>query len=116
VFENRLRKFMPLQCDPTVIYVLEQEGKYKETLTLSDLRIESPYNTYVHSGLPPGPIGNPGEASLRAAYHRAAKLSDICLRRLVRCAQRCFARISDGAGRQSRVDIRIVRRFDPQIR
>jgi UPF0755 protein len=71
VFTNRLRRSMPMQCDPTVIYALEQEGKYKGTLTLADLRIESPYNTYVHTGLPPGPIGNPGEASLRAAYQPA---------------------------------------------
>jgi UPF0755 protein len=67
VFENRLHKNMPLQCDPTVIYALEQIGQYKGTLTLADLRIDSPYNTYTHSGLPPGPIGNPGEVSLRAA-------------------------------------------------
>ncbi|HEY2459260.1 MAG TPA: endolytic transglycosylase MltG [Candidatus Acidoferrum sp.] len=66
-FENRLRKGMLLQCDPTVIYVLEQNGKYRGTLTTADLHIDSPYNTYVHTGLPPGPIGNPGEASLRAA-------------------------------------------------
>jgi UPF0755 protein len=71
VFENRLHKSMPLQCDPTVIYVLEQQGKYKGTLTLADLRIDSPYNTYIHTGLPPGPIGNPGAASLRAAYQPA---------------------------------------------
>lgn len=71
VFENRLRKAMPLQCDPTVIYALEQNNSYRGTLTLADLRIESPYNTYVHTGLPPGPIGNPGEASLRAAYDPA---------------------------------------------
>jgi UPF0755 protein len=71
VFENRLHKFMPLQCDPTVIYALEELGQYKGTLTLADLRIESPYNTYTHTGLPPGPIGNPGEASLRAAYQPA---------------------------------------------
>ena len=62
---------MPLQCDPTVIYALEQHGAYKGTLTLADLRIESPYNSYTHTGLPPGPIGNPGEASLRAAYQPA---------------------------------------------
>jgi UPF0755 protein len=68
VFENRLRKAMPLQCDPTVIYALEQHNAYKGTLTLTDLHIDSPYNTYTHTGLPPGPIGNPGEASLRAAY------------------------------------------------
>jgi UPF0755 protein len=71
VFENRLQKSMPLQCDPTVIYALEQRGAYRGTLTLADLRIESPYNSYTHTGLPPGPIGNPGEASLRAAYQPA---------------------------------------------
>jgi len=67
VFENRLRRRMLLQCDPTVIYALEREGKYRGSLTLSDLRVDSPYNTYRHQGLPPGPIGNPGEVSLRAA-------------------------------------------------
>jgi UPF0755 protein len=67
VFENRLRKGMPLQCDPTVIYALEQEGRYSGTLSGKDLRIDSPYNTYMHGGLPPGPIGNPGTVSLRAA-------------------------------------------------
>jgi UPF0755 protein len=71
VFENRLQKRMPLQCDPTVIYALEREGKYTGNLLLADLRIDSPYNTYRHSGLPPGPIGNPGEASLRAAIFPA---------------------------------------------
>lgn len=71
VFENRLHKSMPLQCDPTVIYALEQRNAYKGTLTTADLHIDSPYNTYVHTGLPPGPIGNPGEASLRAAYQPA---------------------------------------------
>lgn len=67
VFENRLRKGMLLQCDPTVIYALEQVGAYKGTLTGKDLHYESPYNTYMHGGLPPGPIGNPGEVALRAA-------------------------------------------------
>ena len=71
VFENRLRKDMMLQCDPTVIYALEQEGRYNGTLTGADLHTNSPYNTYAHSGLPPGPIGNPGEASLRAALQPA---------------------------------------------
>jgi len=71
VFTNRLNKDMPLQCDPTVIYALEQDGRYKGTLTLKDLRIDSPYNTYVYRGLPPGPIGNPGEVALRAAAHPA---------------------------------------------
>jgi UPF0755 protein len=71
VFENRLRKGMMLQCDPTVAYALEQEGRYNGTLTGADLHIDSPYNTYAHTGLPPGPIGNPGEASLRAALQPA---------------------------------------------
>jgi len=71
VYANRLKKGMLLQCDPTVIYALEQVGKYNGTLTLKDLRFDSPYNTYVHPGMPPGPIGNPSEASLRAALHPA---------------------------------------------
>ncbi len=70
-FENRLRRGMRLQCDPTVIYGMERLKKYNGTLTGKDLSFESPYNTYEHGGLPPGPIGNPGEASLRAAMHPA---------------------------------------------
>ena len=66
-FENRLRKHIPLQCDPTVIYALQDAGQYRGTLRSADLHFDSPYNTYAHAGLPPGPIGNPGEASLRAA-------------------------------------------------
>ena len=71
VFENRLREDMRLQCDPTVIYALQQEGRYEGTLTGADLQVDSPYNTYTHPGLPPGPIGNPGEISLRAALQPA---------------------------------------------
>jgi peptidoglycan lytic transglycosylase G len=71
VFENRLKKAMLLQCDPTVIYALEEEGRYKGTLSGKDLHEDSPYNTYVHGGLPPGPIGNPGEIALRAALNPA---------------------------------------------
>jgi UPF0755 protein len=71
VFENRLHKNMLLQCDPTVLYALEQQGRYNGKLTTADLHIDSPYNSYTHTGLPPGPIGNPGEASLRAAYQPA---------------------------------------------
>ena len=70
-FENRLRKGMRLQCDPTVIYGMERLGKYNGTLTGKDLTFDSLYNTYEHGGLPPGAIGNPGEASLRAAMHPA---------------------------------------------
>ena len=71
VYVNRLKKRMLLQCDPTVIYALELNDRYKGALTLKDLRFDSPYNTYLHAGLPPGPIGNPGEASLRAAFDPA---------------------------------------------
>jgi UPF0755 protein len=70
-FENRLRQGMRLQCDPTVIYGMERFGKYNGTLTGKDLTFDSVYNTYEHAGLPPGPIGNPGEASLRAALQPA---------------------------------------------
>jgi UPF0755 protein len=71
VFENRLRRGMRLQCDPTVIYGLERLGRYNGALTGKDLTFESLYNTYEHGGLPPGPIGNPGEASLHAALEPA---------------------------------------------
>jgi UPF0755 protein len=70
-FTNRLEKGMALQCDPTVIYALEMVQKYHGTLSGKDLKFDSPYNTYEHAGLPPGPIGNPGEASLRAALQPA---------------------------------------------
>jgi len=71
VFTNRLAKNMPLQCDPTVIYALQMDDEYNGTLTLKDLRLNTPYNTYRNKGLPPGPIGNPGEVALRAALHPA---------------------------------------------
>jgi UPF0755 protein len=71
VFTNRLAKNIPLQCDPTVIYALQMDDEYKGTLRLRDLRLNTPYNTYVNRGLPPGPIGNPGEVALRAALHPA---------------------------------------------
>jgi len=71
VFTRRLTNNIPLQCDPTVIYALQMDDEYNGTLTLRDLRINSPYNTYRNRGLPPGPIGNPGEVALRAAFHPA---------------------------------------------
>ncbi|MBI4482515.1 MAG: endolytic transglycosylase MltG [Acidobacteria bacterium] len=71
VFHNRLRKGILLQCDPTVIYASLLVGKYDGNLRWSDLDLDSPYNTYKHSGLPPGPIANPGEKSLRAALYPA---------------------------------------------
>src|SRR5581483_10404530 len=71
VYENRLRIGMPLQCDPTVIYALERAGTYDGNIHKADLSIDSPYNTYKHPGLPPGPIASPGRASLDAAVHPA---------------------------------------------
>jgi UPF0755 protein len=67
VFYNRLDRSYPLQCDPTVQYALRMEGHTVRDVRPEDLRVDSPYNTYRHRGLPPGPIANPGEASLRAA-------------------------------------------------
>jgi len=67
VFYNRLRRGRALQCDPTVIYALRLANRYDGTLSKRDLVLDSPYNTYRFPGLPPGPINNPGEASLRAA-------------------------------------------------
>jgi UPF0755 protein len=71
VYLNRLNHHILLQCDPTVIYALEQADQYNGKLTLADLRFKSPYNTYVNPGLPPGPIANPGYASLLAAIQPA---------------------------------------------
>jgi UPF0755 protein len=71
VYENRLRIGMPLQCDPTVIFALEQAGRYHGNLHHDDLFFDSPYNTYRYPGLPPGPIAAPGRASLEAVLHPA---------------------------------------------
>lgn len=64
VFYNRLRIGMPLQTDPTILYAL---GTHKERVYYEDLKVNSPYNTYTHRGLPPGPIASPGEMSIQAA-------------------------------------------------
>jgi UPF0755 protein len=71
VFENRLRVGMPLATDPSVIYAAMLEGRWRGTIYQSDLQSQSPYNTYRHAGLPPGPIANPGVAALQAAMHPA---------------------------------------------
>jgi UPF0755 protein len=66
VFENRLRIGMKLDCDPTTIYAAVLESRYRGTIYRSDLESDNPYNTYQHAGLPPGPIANPGLASIQA--------------------------------------------------
>jgi len=72
VLDNRLAKDMPLMTDPTVIYAALLERQYRGTIYQSDLKRDSAYNTYRHTGLPPGPICSPGAASLQAAMHPAA--------------------------------------------
>ncbi len=68
VIFNRLRRNMLLQVDPTVIYGLDKFGK---ALSASDLAKDTPYNSYLHRGLPPGPICSPGRAAIDAALHPA---------------------------------------------
>lgn len=71
VFYNRLNRHMILATDPTVIYAALLNNRYRGTIYRSDLQFDSPYNTYKNQGLPPGPICNPGKASLLAALHPA---------------------------------------------
>jgi UPF0755 protein len=72
VYVNRLRKKMPLMADPSLIYGLELQGLWRGVIHQSDLSRDTPYNTYLHAGLPPGPVDNPGLRSLRAAMQPAA--------------------------------------------
>ena len=67
VYVNRLSQGIKLDCDPTTIYAAMLEGRYRGTIYRSDLDSPNPYNTYRNPGLPPGPIANPGVASLKAA-------------------------------------------------
>ena len=71
VFENRLAAGMPLQTDPAVIYASLLRGTWTGVIHQSELKSDSAYNTYTHSGLPPGPICNPGVAALQAALRPA---------------------------------------------
>jgi UPF0755 protein len=71
VFERRLERGMALQSDPTVVYAARLHHRAVGPITQSDLEFDSPYNTYHHPGLPPGPIASPGQASIWAALHPA---------------------------------------------
>ncbi len=78
VYLNRLKAGMPLQADPTVQYAIAQDaasinsfGWWKQQLTQDDLKIQSPYNTYLNAGLPAGPICNPGRDAIAAVAHPA---------------------------------------------
>ena len=72
VYFNRLARKMGLYADPTVVYAALLDGRYRGTIYQSDLEYNSPYNTYRYSGLPPGPIANPGRAALQATMHPAS--------------------------------------------
>jgi UPF0755 protein len=67
VYRNRMKIGMGMQADPTVVYALQKAGRYNGNIRKEDLAFDSPYNTYRHAGLPPGPIASPGKASLEAA-------------------------------------------------
>ena len=71
VFTNRLESGILLQCDPTTVYAALLENRYRGSIHKSDLASTNPYNTYLHPGLPPGPIANPGLSSLQAALKPA---------------------------------------------
>jgi len=72
VYSNRLGKHMALDADPTVVYSAILDKRYRGTIYQSDLQSNSAYNTYKNPGLPPGPIANPGRASLQAAIKPAS--------------------------------------------
>lgn len=69
VFHNRLKIGIPLGCDPTIIYALKRDNIYRGKLGWNELKYDSPYNTRIYKDLPPGPICNPGYASIEAALY-----------------------------------------------
>jgi UPF0755 protein len=71
VYYNRLQKKIALDADPSIIYAELLAGRYTGALHHEDMQFSSPYNTYAHAGLPPGPIANPGKSALEAAMHPA---------------------------------------------
>ncbi|HEU0317231.1 MAG TPA: endolytic transglycosylase MltG, partial [Solirubrobacteraceae bacterium] len=88
VIYNRLRSGMPLGIDATLRYALKD---YTRPLTASELRLPTPYNTRLHKGLPPTPIGNPGLASIEAAAHPAAVTYQYYVVRPGTCGQHAFS-------------------------
>ena len=112
VFYNRLDKHMVLATDPSVIYAALLNNRYNGVIHQSDLHFESPYNTYRTAGLPPGPISNPGRASLQAALHpatdrlpvfrqRQSGPPSLCPHRFRAYRQRAGLPARGGAGRKS---------------
>lgn len=71
VYYNRLSRGIALDADPSIIYGELLDGTYQGALHHADMQVNSPYNTYRHPGLPPGPIANPGRSALQAAMHPA---------------------------------------------
>ena len=71
VYNNRLKRGMPLQADPTFLYPITRGKPLGRGIFKSDLNRDTPYNTYIYNGLPPGPITNPGKASIEAALDPA---------------------------------------------
>lgn len=71
VYNNRLKRGMPLQADPTFLYPITKGKPLGRPIFKSDIARDTPYNTYIHNGLPPGPITNPGKASIEAALNPA---------------------------------------------
>jgi len=71
VYVNRLRLNMTLGCDATIIYAMKLAGTWNGNIRKADLQMDSPYNSYIHRDLPPGPICNPGEGTIRAALNPA---------------------------------------------
>ena len=69
VYLNRVQIGQKLQADPTVAYVLEQRGKRRKKIYYKDLKIDSPYNTYIYEGLPPTPICSPSESAIKAVLY-----------------------------------------------
>jgi len=67
VYHNRLKKGMLMNCDPTIIYMLVQQGEWDGNIKRKHFAINNPYNSYMYTGLPPGPIANPGLASIKAS-------------------------------------------------